>query len=184
MTTAARTYPLRRERNLILGTLFILAAAAWVILIWQSQLMDDEEMGLTIGMSAPVFMAIWAAMMVAVMFPTAAPMIVTFARVQANRRDKGNAFVPAWLFVSAYLFVWFASGVIAYLAASVGDSLAEDSMWLMDNGARLGGAVLVVAGLYQLSPLKRICLGKCRTPMSFILASWRDGQAGAVRMGL
>ena len=57
-------------------------------------------------------------------------------------------------------------------------------MWLLDNAARIGGVVLILAGLYQLSPLKRACLSKCRTPMAFILTSWRDGYGGAFRMGL
>ena len=57
-------------------------------------------------------------------------------------------------------------------------------MWLMENGARLGGAVLIAAGLYQLSPLKRACLTRCRTPLQFVLTSWRDGYGGAFRMGL
>ena len=92
--------------------------------------------------------------------------------------------MPTWLFVSSYIAAWIATGVVAYLAAEIGDSLAENSMWLMDNAARIGGGVLILAGVYQLSPLKTICLGKCRNPMSFILSYWRDGKAGAARMGL
>ena len=178
------SYPLARERNLILASLLVLAAAAWAILVWQSQMMDDEAMGLTMGMGAPLFIALWAAMMVAIMFPTAAPMILTFARVQANRKERGQVFVPTWLFVGAYILLWSAAGLLAYGAAVLADRLAEDSMWLMDNAARIGGVVLVLAGLYQVSPLKNVCLGKCRSPMSFILGSWRDGYGGALRMGL
>ena len=184
MTATSQAYPLQRERNAILAILLLLAVAAWAVLIWQPQMMDDQEMGPTMGMSAPLFIAIWAAMMVAIMFPTAAPMILTFARVQTNRKERGQVFIPTWLFVSSYLFLWIASGLLAYLAATVGESLAEDSMWFMDNGVRIGGAVLVAAGLYQVSPLKTKCLGKCRTPMSFILSSWRSGYGGAIRMGL
>jgi predicted metal-binding membrane protein len=184
MTTTAQAYPLQRERNVILGVLLLLAVAAWAVLIWQAQMMDDEDMGITMGLSAPLFIAVWAAMMVAIMFPTAAPMILTFARVQANRRERGELYIPTWLFVSSYLLLWIASGIVAYLAATLVDSLAEDSMWLMSNGARIGGAVLVLAGIYQLSPLKTRCLGQCRTPMNFILTSWRSGYGGAIRMGL
>jgi predicted metal-binding membrane protein len=57
-------------------------------------------------------------------------------------------------------------------------------MWVMDNAARIGGGVLILAGLYQLSPLKNICLSKCRAPLAFVLTSWRDGHRGALRMGL
>src|SRR5207248_442057 len=74
--------------------------------------------------------------------------------------------------------------VLAYSLAVGIENLAAQSMWLMENAARLGGVVLLVAGLYQLSPLKNICLSKCRTPLQFILSSWRDGYGGSFRMGL
>ncbi len=178
------SYPLTRQRNLILGALLALAAGAWAVLVWQMAMADDGDMGLTMGMGAPLFLAIWVVMMVAMMFPTAAPMILTFARVQNSRRDRGQYFVPIWVFVSAYLVIWTGFGALAYVAALGAGFLADHSIWLMDNAARIGGAVLVLAGLYQLSPLKRTCLSKCRTPMDFILGGWRDGTGGAFRMGL
>ena len=141
-------------------------------------------MGLTIGMAAPVFIAIWAVMMVAMMFPASAPMILTFARVHAGKRERGQPFVPTWVFVGSYLFVWTLSGVAAYGAAAGAEELAEQWMWLVDNAARIGGGVLVLAGVYQLSPLKRTCLSKCQTPLAFIIGSWRDGYVGSFRMGL
>jgi predicted metal-binding membrane protein len=182
-TVATPAYPLQRERNLILALLLLLAAAAWAILVWQWAITDDGDMSLTMGMGAPVFLAIWVAMMVAMMFPTAAPMILMFARVQAGKRQREQPFVPTWLFVASYLIVWTAFGVLAYGAAIWGEELADRSQWVTDNAGRIGGGVLIAAGLYQLSPLKRACLSKCRTPMGFIMSSWRDGYAGAVRMG-
>jgi predicted metal-binding membrane protein len=88
------------------------------------------------------------------------------------------------VFVSAYLTVWLSFGVVAYAAAAGLEALAMQSTWLMGNAARLGGAVLLVGGLYQLSPLKSLCLTKCRSPLSFLLTSWRDGYGGAFLMGL
>src|SRR6266540_513739 len=129
--TSVGTYPLIRERNLILGTLIVLAAAAWAILVWQSRTMDDGAMGLRMGMSAPLFIALWIAMMVAIMFPTAAPMILTFAKVQGSRQERGQAFVPTWLFVGSYITVWSVTGVVAYGLAVLADNLADNSMWLM-----------------------------------------------------
>ena len=216
MTASARSYPLARERTLILGTLLVLAAVAWAIIIWQAGAVQDghmsmsaapmraEEqmgmgqemaaaaemaaepgfMGLTMNMSALLYIGLWAAMMVAIMFPTAAPMILTFARVQATRRERGQTFVSTWLFTGSYIALWSATGLIAYGVAVGGDALAERSAWIMDNAARAGGGLLLLAGVYQLTPLKSMCLSKCRTPMSFILGSWRDGKAGAVRMGV
>jgi len=178
-------YPFPRERKLILSLLLILAATAWALLIWQSVAMNSQAMGmgLTMGMSTGLFLAIWVVMMIAMMFPTAAPMILMFSTVYAGKRQHSQAFVPTWVFVSAYLLIWTLFGLVAYPLALGAERLAGQSMWLMTNAPRIGGALLVVAGLYQLSPLKHLCLAKCRTPLQFILGSWRDGYGGAFRMG-
>ena len=183
MTTTTPS-PLSRERNLILASLIILTIVAWVILIWQSTAADEQMMGLTMGTNAALFIAIWVVMMVAMMFPTAAPMILMFAHVHAGKRQRGQSFVPTWVFVSAYMVVWTLFGLLAYAIAVGAEELAKHSMWLMENASRLGGGVLVLAGLYQLSPLKRSCLSKCRTPLDFILGAWHDGYGGAFRMGI
>ena len=142
------------------------------------------HMGLTMNMSAAVFLGVWVAMMVAMMFPTAAPMILSFAKIQGSRQVRGQVIVPTWLFISAYTALWSATGILAFLAATAADNLAEHSDWLLANAGRIGGAVLVVAGLYQLSPWKNKCLAQCRTPMSFIMTRWQEGKLGALRMGL
>jgi len=175
---------LQRERYLILGVLLVLGALAWGLLIWQAPMMNNQAMGLTMGMSAVLFIAIWAVMMVAMMFPAAAPMILMFGAVYASKRRQEQPYVPTWIFVSAYLLVWVLSGVLAYFLAIGIEKLAGQSMWLMENATRISGAILVIAGLYQLSPLKNVCLSKCRTPLQFLLTSWHDGYAGAFRMGI
>lgn len=181
---SSASYPMPLGRNLILALLLLLAAAAWATLIWQSSTADEQTMGLTMGMSGPLFLAIWVAMMAAMMFPTAAPMILTFAHVHASKRQRGQAFVPTWVFVGAYLAVWTLFGALAYAAAEVAQALAESSPWLATTAPRVGGALIALAGLYQLSPLKGACLAKCRSPLAFILNSWRDGYVGSFRMGL
>jgi predicted metal-binding membrane protein len=180
MTDAAL---LSRQRLGLLGLLLSLAAVAWVFVIWRAGRMDADDMSLTMGMDVVLFLTVWVAMMMAMMFPASAPMILAFDHIQASRRTSGTA-VPTALFVASYLAVWGAVGVLAYVVARVADSLASDSMFLMDNAGRFGGALLVAAGIYQLTPLKNVCLSKCRTPASFIMTSWRDGPNGAVRMGL
>jgi len=182
--TASASPAWSRERAVILGVLLVLAAAAWGVLIWQWRVSGSGAgMGLTMGMSALLFLAIWVVMMVAMMFPTAAPMVLTFASVYAGRRAQGHPYVPTWIFVAAYLLVWALFGVVAYGAAIGVTEMARRNMWLMEHAAQIGGAILILAGLYQLSPLKRACLAKCRTPLAFILTSWRDGAWGAFRMG-
>jgi predicted metal-binding membrane protein len=185
-TDRAEVDPLAFERRLLLGLLLGLAAAAWALLAWQ-QAGAGADMAMaspTMGMGAALFLAIWVVMMVAMMFPTAAPMILTFHRVQAGKRERGEAFVATWIFVAAYLLVWALSGVVAYLGAVGAEAIAAGAALSADAAARIGGAILVAAGLYQFTPLKDRCLAKCRTPMGFIMTSWRDGAAGAVRMGL
>ena len=143
-----------------------------------------QGIGLTTGLTLPLFLLAWVAMMIAMMFPTAAPMILMFGRVAAGKQQRAQPFVPTWVFVSAYLVVWVGFGVVAYAAAAGLSTLATPSPWLMGNATRLGGAVLVVGGLYQLSPLKSLCLTMCRSPLSFLLTKWRDGYGGAFVMGL
>lgn len=175
--------PLSGQRYLVLGLLLSLAAAAWVLLILQSSPADMAMASPTMGLRAPVFLSVWVVMMVAMMFPTASPMILAFHQIQTAKRGRGDAFVATWVFVAAYLVVWALSGVAAYLGAR-GAEMAASAIGLSPaTAARIGGAVLIAAGLYQLTPLKDLCLAKCRTPLSFIMTSWRDGTAGALRMG-
>jgi len=193
-TEAARA--LARPRNVILVALLVLAALGWGAVVWQSgsgtsmsmsMSMDGSEdlgLDLTMGMAAPLFLAMWVAMMVAMMFPSAAPMILLFDRIERGKRDSGRSYVPTAYFVGAYLAIWTAFGALAFAVAVGIDRLSENSGWAMDNWARVGGVLLVTAGLYQLSPLKEVCLAKCRTPMAFLMTSWRDGRMGAVQMGL
>jgi predicted metal-binding membrane protein len=183
----AQTGKLAAQRNTILGLLLVLAAAAWALLLaWHGH---DPEMEMamaspTMGLRAPLFLAIWVTMMVAMMFPAAAPMVLTFHRVQAGRRERGGAFVPTWVFVAGYMLVWTLAGAAAYLAASAAEAAAASLELSPETAARIGGSVLVAAGLYQLSPLKDLCLSKCRTPVGFVMTSWREGRLGALRMGL
>ena len=172
----------QREQVLVLAPLLILAAAAWAVLIWQAGMMNG--MGLTMGLGIGVFLAIWVVMMVAMMFPATAPMNLAFARVQRERGSFRRVFVSSWIFVGAYLLVWTLFGGLSYLGANAASELAQQIPWLMRNTTRIGGGLLVLTGLYQLIPFKRVCLAKCCRPQQFIRDEWRDGRAGAFRMGL
>jgi predicted metal-binding membrane protein len=190
---------LARPRNVILVVLLVLSAVGWGLVVWQAATdasMSDSPMSmsmdggmasgldLTMGMAPPVFLAMWVAMMVAMMFPAAAPMMLLFDRVERGKREAGRSYVPTAYFVSAYLALWTAFGAVAFALAVGFDRLAADSDWVSGKWARLGGLLLIAAGIYQLTPLKQVCLAKCRTPLSFLMTSWRDGKVGAVQMGL
>jgi predicted metal-binding membrane protein len=185
MTSGNAETTFTRQRNTILAALILLAAACWAALVWQAGRADMAMMmSATMGMAAPLFLAFWIVMMAAMMFPAAAPMILTFASIQASRRRQGQAYAPTFVFVAGYMAVWVAAGVVAYAAAVAGEALVASAGWPARTIARWGGAMLVLAGLYQLTPLKSLCLSKCQSPISFIMTSWRDGADGAWRMGL
>ena len=154
------------------------------MLIWQSGMMKSMGMGLTMGMGAALFLAIWVVMMIAMMFPATTTMNLAFARVQRARHTGWQSSMSPWIFVGAYLLVWALFGVFAYLGALAASGLAGQIPWIMMNAARIGGGILVLAGIYQLTPLKRVSLAKCCTPLDFIHGGWRDGSTGAFRMGL
>ncbi len=130
-------------------------------------------------MGPGLFLATWVTMMVAMMFPSAAPMVLTFNRIRAGRRQPGSFPLSTGAFVAGYLVVWTSFGVPA-----LGASMLLEGTGAMSAGRVVLGALLALAGLYQLSPLKRTCLTKCRTPVGFLLGSWRNGLGGAFRMGL
>jgi predicted metal-binding membrane protein len=180
----ARLNPLRRQQATILICLAILTLAAWAVLVAQARGMSGMAATLTMGMDAGLFLAVWVAMMAAMMFPAAAPMVLMFAQVQAGKRRQRLPTVSTWLFAGAYLAIWAVVGILAYAAAVGAQDLGSSVSWIGEGGPRFGGLLLIAAGVYQLTPLKRACLRQCRSPLAFILTSWRNGASGAVRMGM
>ena len=176
---------LSHQRNVLLGLLLALAAAAWVVLVWQHA---DATMNMTapvtLGPRLPLFLVMCVVMMVAMMLPTAAPMILTFHRVQAANRKLGDAFATTWVFVAAYLVVWAFAGLAAYIGMVAAEAAIVRVALAPAAAAQIGGAIIVVAGIYQLTPLKDVCLSKCREPLDFIVTSWRGGATSALEMGL
>ena len=181
----ARPDLLSHQRSVILGLLLALAAAAWAVLVWQHA---DATMNMTapvtLGPRLPLFLVMWVAMMVAMMLPTAAPMILTFHKVQAANRQPHDAFVSTSVFVVAYLVMWAFAGLAAYVGMRAAEAAAARLALSPATTAQIGGAIIMVAGIYQLTPLKDECLSKCREPIDFIVTSWRDGATSALEMGL
>jgi predicted metal-binding membrane protein len=128
-------------------------------------------------------MAIWWAMMPGMMLPSAAPMILTFATINRHKRGRGQPVVPTMVFTSGYLIAWGVFGIFATLA----DWGLERAALISPLTGRLipilGAVVVTAAGIYQLTPLKSLCLTHCRSPFDFVLNHWRAGTAGALRMG-
>ena len=181
---------LLRDRLIILLSIAAVTAIAWAYLLTLGSGMPAMDMG---GMAMPmpwtatVFgltFAMWAVMMAGMMLPSAAPMILTFAAINQRQRARGVAAVPVGIFAAGYLLTWTAFSLIATLLQWALDSLALLSPALATTSALLGGGIFVLCGVYQLTPLKQVCLRHCRSPFAFLLNHWRDGWAGALRMGV
>jgi predicted metal-binding membrane protein len=159
------------------AALLLCAAAAWLLTAWQAQSMGMGGMAM---LGVWLFMVTWLLMMVAMMFPAVAPMVLAHARVV---RSRGEGVRPTAAFVIGYLLVWTAAGLVPLAAIQGLGSLPAGPAagWL----PRLGGAVLVAAGLYQLTPLKQACLRACRSPLGFIMShDFGGGSPAAARAGM
>ena len=180
--------PSQRMKTMTWLALLLLAAIAWAVIVQQTQTTAGMDQGMAAmgaePMSALIFLPLWISMMVAMMFPAVAPVVSLFATLSNKRRAAGQPAAPTWLFLAGYLAVWALFGIGAYLLALVIPSLGMMAVGLRIDNPVAAGVVLIVAGLYQLSPLKQVCLRHCRSPLSVILHGWRDGLGGAFRMGL
>jgi predicted metal-binding membrane protein len=179
---------LRRERLIVAGGLASIAVLAWAYLLHAKDAMGEMDMQ---GMVMPwsetdvlLLFVMWSIMMVAMMVPSAAPMVLSFITVNRRRRAAGRPLVPVAIFLLGYLAVWTAFSAVATVAQWGLHKAALLSPSMASTSPTLNGALLVAAGLFQWSPLKRACLKGCRSPLTFLMSEWRDGTAGAFVMGL
>jgi predicted metal-binding membrane protein len=189
---------LRRDRVvMIIGLAAVLVLAWGWLLSGAGMEMSAIEMTGMAGMDgwlmapavwtpayAALIFSMWWVMMVAMMLPSAAPMLLLFARV--NRKDKaaGTPWLPTALFSAGYLLAWGSFSAFATGLQWSMESARLLSPMLETTNRWLGAAILVAAGLWQLTPLKAMCLRHCRTPLGFLIGRWRSGRLGALRMGL
>ena len=184
---------LKRDRLLVLAGIIVVAALAWAYTVYAA---IGAGTGVGPAMAMPnmqswsaanwaAMFIMWMVMMVAMMVPSAAPVILIFATINRSRLAKGQPYVPTGVFLLGYLVVWggFAAG------ATIGNWALHthamlSSMMGSSTNALLGGTLLVAAGAFQFSRLKYVCLTNCRSPLSFIMSEWCDGMGGALKMGL
>jgi predicted metal-binding membrane protein len=167
--------------------LLIAIVVGWVFLAWavvdMSNPLAQLMMPMTPAWSTTNVVAVfvmWSVMMMAMMLPSAVPMVLTFT---ALSRRKGQVH-EAWIFVSAYLLVWTAFSAAATAlqwgfqsTGLITPMMASQSVWLT-------GLLLLIAGAVQFTPLKTVCLSHCRSPMGFLMTEWRDGKTGTLWMGI
>jgi predicted metal-binding membrane protein len=124
------------------------------------------------------FVGVWLVMMAAMMFPSVAPTVALYSRMTRQRSPASPS-----AFVAGYLLTWGIAGVGAYGVAAAATGIGGEQLSWASAGRPIAGATLLLAAVYEVTPLKDVCLGKCRSPLGVLLGSWRDGVAGAVRMG-
>jgi predicted metal-binding membrane protein len=191
---------LRREQAVIAAALAAIVVLAWVYL-WQGAGMGMSAIDMTALSLFPhlqadvpgemesawaIVAAMWWVMMIAMMTPSAAPFVLLYGLVLRRHSATGhNAYVPSAFLLGGYLVVWL---VFSMCAATLQQALQPEglisAMMLWSKSATLSATVLTAAGLYQLSPLKRACLTRCRGPVQFLTRYWRPGRIGAFVMGV
>jgi predicted metal-binding membrane protein len=168
-------YAAARAHLGIVAVLFVLAALGWWWTVVEMRGMDDgpwTALG-TFGW----FLGVWVVMMAAMMFPSVSPTVALYARMSRSR-------VLPVAFTAGYLVTWAAAGVVAFLVGQAATRAADGVLSWDSAGHAVAGVALLVAAGYELTPLKDVCLGKCRSPLGALLGSWRSGWSGALRMGL
>ncbi|NYJ07395.1 DUF2182 domain-containing protein [Petropleomorpha daqingensis] len=165
-----------RVRLGLVALLFVLAAVGWWWTVREMQGMDDGPW--TALGALGWFLGVWVVMMAAMMFPSVAPTVALYSRMTRSRAP-----LQPLVFVAGYLLTWAVAGLVAFGAVALVNALAGDVLAWDRAGRWVAGTTLIVAAVYELTPLKDVCLGKCRSPLGLLLGSWRDGPAGALRMG-
>jgi len=189
-TTVIETL-VKRDRLFTAVALAIIAVLCWIYLAVLAADMGGmsnmAEMSAATAWTAAEFalmFVMWAVMMVAMMLPSAAPMILLFAAITRRNRAKGHVMAPTGIFAAGYLLAWAGFSLAATALQWGFDSLALLSPMMASTSAVLSGAILIAAGLYQWTPLKHACLAHCRSPLYFLGHHWRKGTGGAFVMGI
>ena len=166
-----------RARLGLVALMFVLAAVAWWFTVDRMRGMDEGP-GTHLG-TLGWFLGVWVVMMAAMMFPSVSPTAALYSRMTRSRAPLAPLF-----FTSGYLLTWVAAGVAAFAISDLGGRLLGNTLSWNRAGRWVAGGILVAAALYEVTPLKDICLGRCRSPLGFLLGSWRDGLWGALQMGM
>ncbi len=165
-----------RARLGLVASLFAIAAVAWWSTIDRMRGMDGGP-GTKLG-TLGWFVGVWVVMMAAMMFPSVAPTAALYSRMTRSASP-----VAPLVFAGGYLLTWAAAGVVAFAISDLGGRAIGGALAWDRGGRWFAGLVLAVAAVYEVTPFKDVCLGKCRSPLGFLLGSWRDGISGALQMG-
>ena len=183
---------LRRDRWLVGGALAVTVALCWAWIVPMARDMYGPMTGPAAWMMTDrwdfahlsLLFAMWVVMMAGMMLPSAAPTLLLYAGVIRKSSESERAPAHVYAFAGGYLVVWTAFSLVATALQRELANLLLLTPMMEAGGRAVGGALLIVAGLYQLTPLKRTCLESCRSPAAFIARYWQRGVAGGFRLGL
>jgi predicted metal-binding membrane protein len=186
----------RRDTVLISSCIVVIIALAWAYLVHldrqMASSMEHDQMMAAMGMTMEMpwtatdlffTFAMWSVMMIGMMAGTAAPVLLLFAAAKAGHGERG-ASPGVVMFGFGYLAIWIGFSACATIGQWALHRAAMLSPMMATSSPRVAGGILIVAGAYQLTPWKRMCLTQCRTPLGFLMSNWRDGTLGALQMGL
>jgi predicted metal-binding membrane protein len=184
VTIIRRLTPMLLPRPILVPTALIGGAfAAWIVTYQRMHGMDAGP-GTDLG-GLGWYLGIWVTMTTAMMLPSAMPTVVAFNRVSAERARRETApALPGWAFVAGYLVAWTAYGVAAYGLYRAAKNAAPHFFTWSSGGQYVAAGALLLAGLYELAPLKDACLRRCRTPLHLVVHGWRNGPVAPLRLGL
>lgn len=183
------------DRKIVAGGLFFVAAIGWLYVFYMAWAMENMHL---VDMWMPprggtrawtvwdLFMLfiMWLTMMLAMMTPTAAPMVMMFTTVNRQKKLRQQPYAPTFVFLAGYLVAW---AIFSLVAAAIQWPLHESGLlnpMMNSRSYLLSGGILIAAGLYQWTPMKDACLHQCRSPLGFLMSAWKEGNWGAFRMGL
>ena len=182
---------LRRDRAIVTVGLVGVAALGWAYLLYVARDMSDMSADIAMpsteawGMvDLALLFVMWVVMMLAMMVPSASPLILMVASINRKRRERDDPLVPTGLFLAGYLLAWTAYSAVATGAQWGLHATSLLSPAMVSTSPVLGGILLLTAGIFQFTSLKHACLSHCRSPVGFVLGHWREGRGGALRMGL
>jgi predicted metal-binding membrane protein len=185
---------IRKDRLIVLSALFVICILSWLYIIYlyrQMAVMDMDALLFAMPMTPAwtmidfilVFL-MWFVMMIAMMTPSVAPLILIFVTVNRKRKQQQSPFVSASYLLCGYFLIWAVFSLLATLLQFFLQRISLLNPEMATTDKILGGVILITAGIFQFTSLKNKCLHYCRTPIDFIHRNWKEGRAGALKMGI
>ncbi len=184
-----------RDKSIVYLGIFLVSAVGWAYMIYMAWAMENMHL---VDMWMPprggtrpwdiydfwMLFVMWSVMMVAMMTPSVIPMVMMYTTIKKNKQKKGQPYTPTFIFLSGYLVAW---ALFSIVASAIQYPLHENGLlnpMMNSRSYLLSGGILVLAGIYQWTPLKDACLTECRSPLSFLMTSWKEGHLGAFKLGV